>query len=568
MKKAVFLMMAAGVLSACATVQGPAQPEAVPFKESPGDVTFGDAKADVMYKILVGELAAQRGMVEVAADFYLDAARQSRNVEVASRAVRIAGYANRPVEALEAAKIWVDGAPGNLDAQRFLAVFYLRNGQYNEAYEQFEALLAQEPAALARNLLHIGSLLQRESSPQAAFDLMGRLVAKHPEVAEGQYVLARLAQRVENHQAALEAVDAALKLREDWADAVILRAAILQGGGDMEAGLNYLNTYLRSHPDNDAVRLSYARALLDGRRLKEARQQYETMAVRMPQNEEVLFALSMLALQFNDVEEAKGYLLQLYKLGKRDARVIYYLGQIAEQEKHYEEALDWYARVRQGEFYLDAQLRTAAVLAKVKSLEEARAHLAMIPVESDDDRRELILFEGGLLREAGEFVKAHELFGDALEMMPQDVDLLYARALVAERLNRVDEALEDLRYVVEQQPDNAAALNALGYTLADRTTRYEEALRFISKAYELEPADPAILDSMGWVYYRLGDYVKSLEFLRQAHKEIQDGEVAAHLGEVLWVSGQQGEARQVWQKALKEHGDNEVLKRTLERYKP
>ncbi|MDH5229075.1 MAG: tetratricopeptide repeat protein [Gammaproteobacteria bacterium] len=563
----LLIIIITSLISACATTSQPKTSEI--SIGNPGDYKFSEPHVNVMYDLMVAELAAQRGMSELAVKYYLSAARASRDPEVAERAVRIANVANHKQEAMEAARIWVEAEPDNIDASRMLAFLYLNNGQYEKAKEELKTILAAGPDKRARTFLFLSTLMHREVPPEPSYEVILYLTDLYPDLPEAQYVAASLALRANKVTQAMDHIKLALGLKREWSEAVVLRARIVQMQDGVDAALEYLHNYLKVYPQKDDVRLTYARALVEARRLKDARSQFEVLAVKMPDNEDVLFALAMLSMQFQQLEEAEGYLSQLVDLGKRTPQIAFYLGQISERKKRDDVAMEWYSSILSGEYLFDAQLRIGAIIARMSSIEEAQKHLSQVKANSIDDQRELILFEGQLLRDQKKYKQVFELYGNALnkKAFKNDNDILYERALIAEHIGKVDLAIKDLELVVKQQPENAAALNALGYTLADRTKRFDEAYAYVKKAMDLEPDDPAIMDSMGWVHYRRGEHDEALKYLAKAMEILQDGEVAAHYGEVLWSMGQQDKAREVWDKALKDFGDNDVLRETLERYK-
>src|SRR5690606_24161735 len=227
--------------------------------------------------------------------------------------------------------------------------------------------------------------------------------------------------------------------------------------------------------------------------------------------------------------------------------VTLYLGQIAEEQKRYAEALDWYEDIIAGEHYLTAKTRQAGVLAKQGDIAGARKFLQQIKVPSNQQRVQLILAEAHLLRDAGQYQEAFGVLSRGLEKLPNDPDLLYDQAMIAEKLNRLDVLESSLRKLIRLRPDHPHAYNALGYSFADRNMRLAEARKLIEKAHELAPDDAFILDSMGWVLFRQGDHEQAEQYLRRAHMLRPDPEIAAHLGEVLWVAGRHDEARQIWQ---------------------
>ncbi len=559
-------------LTACATNSGlkggtgDEQAGSIPFLEEPGDVTFGSVDADLLYQLMLAEIAAQRGDVVTAAKFYLHAAKVSKDPRIASRAVRISSFAQLKSLALEAAEVWLTSEPDNTEAIRVLTVLNLRNGHYQQAEEQLQRLLQLEPDKISSNLLRVGAMLQREAENKHAAKIAKHIVEAYPKYAESQYMAATLLLTAGELDEAMSHADEALKIRGDWADAVTLRARIFLLNGDVDEGLGFLNGFLKTHPSEDIVRFAYARGLVDAKKLQEARSQFELLAVKMPENEDVLFTLAMLSLQFKDLEEAAGYLMQLVSLGKISPQIHYYLGQIAEQKEEYAQALDWYSRVRAGEYRLESQLRSAVVLARSKSVDDAVAHLGAISTDNEIQRRQVLIFEAALLKEHQRFRQAYDLYTVALKDQPEDAELLYSRSLVAERLNMIDKVVEDLGDVIKKDPKNAAALNALGYTLADRSIDLKKAFEYIMRAYELEPDDPAIIDSLGWVQFRMGNMKQAEELLKKAMDMIEDGEVAAHYGEVLWELGRISEALNVWSQAKEKFSENDTLIKTMERF--
>ena len=563
LKRGLLITMLASI-SACATLPNDKSDQG--FSEKPGDIKFGHPTADVMYEVLVAEIATQRGNPEVASEFYVDAAKHSRDPQIASRAVRIATFADKKEDALIAAKIWAETEPENQEAKRVLSVLYLRNGNFELAQTNLANLLSSDPEGIGRNLLLTGALLQREASKDGGAQISNYLITLYPKQPEAHYIHASLAMQNDQSADALVSIERTLELKPDWIEAVVLYPRILQENDRIEDSLIYLNRFLKRMPGEDAVRLSYARALVDSRKLEEARSQFELLAVKMPNNKDVLFALAMLSMQSKDFQEAEGYLNQLNKTGKSNPQVLFYLGQIAEQKKDYDDAISWYSKLRSGDYYIDSQLRITVILAKHKDMKAALAHLHTVNAKTDEEKRELILFEGNLLRDFKFYQEAYDFYSNALKSSPKDTEILYFRALVAERLNKIDVVIRDLSYVIEKDPEDAAALNALGYTLADKTGKLEEALKLIQRARDLEPDDAAIIDSLGWINFRLGNIETALKFMEEAMDKLEDGEVAAHYGEILWSSGNKEKAIKVWSKAKENFGDNEILLETMERF--
>jgi len=245
-----------------------------------------------------------------------------------------------------------------------------------------------------------------------------------------------------------------------------------------------------------------------------------------------------------------------------------YLGYATIEQGKHQEALDWYLKVESGDYWSQAQLRAANIMLKQDDVAGMQEHMRSLRQKNAEMAVQLYIIEGQALTDAGLYELALDLYARALQHSPENLDLLYSYSLAAEKLNRLDITETNMRRILEQDPDNIRALNALGYTLADRTDRYQEALQYISKAYAQEPDDPAIIDSMGWVHFRLGDLDKALEYLQQAWDMSKDSEIGAHLGEVLWMRGERDAARKVWEASREAMPDNPVLLEVLNRLNP
>jgi tetratricopeptide (TPR) repeat protein len=300
----------------------------------------------------------------------------------------------------------------------------------------------------------------------------------------------------------------------------------------------------------------------------EARTVFEELIQEQPQNLDLLYTVGLLNLQAEQYAAAESNFKRLVSSGKRTDVGHYYLGRVAEKRERYKQALNWYRKVDKGEYYLDAQTRVADLYVKLGNLEDARAHFKKLRDEASKSETaiKLYLAEGQLLREQAEYHAGMEMFNRALTEHPGNGDLLYARALMAEKIDRIDLLEADLRAILEDDPDNATALNALGYTLADRNERIPEAYEYIQRALKVRPDDPTVIDSMGWVQYRMGNYDKAEEYLRKAYRLLQDAEVTGHLSEIVWAQGNKDEARSLLQQALDIEPENDYLLKLKQRF--
>lgn len=534
-------------------------------KSSLPDVELNE---ELLYKIMLAEIAVQRGQPHVAVPAYLELARDTRDPRIAQRATEVAWNARFQSAALEAATLWLQVDPKSTRARQIMAALLVNQAKIAEAQPHLEKWLAADRKNVGQSFLQLNALLVRHQDKPGVLQLMRGLAAKYPDVPEARLAVAQAAWNAKDEQLALNEARAALELRPDWGIAALFVAQVLQRRSDEEA-IQYLGGYLEAYPKARDVRLNYARLLVNVKRYAEARQQFEVLVREYPQNAEVSMAVALLAVQSKDYDAAEAQLKRVLELDYKDpdaARL--YLGQVNEERKRFDEALKWYSSVKPGGHYINAQGRYAGILAKQGKLAEARQHLQQVTAHSNRERVQLTQAEAQLLREANAYQEAFDVLGQALEKMPNTPDLLYDYAMAAEKVDRIDVAEANLRKLIKIQPDHAHAYNALGYTLADRNQRVEEAHDLIQAALKLSPDDPFILDSMGWVLYRMGRSEEGLVYLQRAYKERPDAEIAAHLGEVLWAMGRREEARQIWGGALKDHPKNEALQKTVKRFLP
>jgi tetratricopeptide (TPR) repeat protein len=380
--------------------------------------------------------------------------------------------------------------------------------------------------------------------------------------------VSRLALHAGEPERALEAVDVALLMQPDLADAVILKAQILVHQGRQAEATATLAQAVEHQPDNVSLRFAYGRLLLESDDVEGAKHQFSKVVELEPGNNDAVFSLALLELETGEIKPAERHLKILLERGDKTQAVYYYLGYAAEESGDDDAAVDWYRQVENGEYWTQSRLHLARILVKQGRLEDVRREIQALRRNNPENAVDFYMIEGQILSDSEQDHEAFKLYTEALQNDPDNEKLLYARALVAERIDSLDVAIQDFQRILESDPDNTRALNALGYTLADRTDRYAEALVYIEKAYAQEPDDPAILDSMGWVHYRLGNLDKAQEFLQQAFKQSGDGEIGAHLGEVLWASGDQAAARRIWNEALENDPDNPVLREVMQRYQP
>jgi tetratricopeptide (TPR) repeat protein len=539
-----------------------AAPTPAPAPELPRQ----DLTEALLYEYLLAEIAGQRGAISLSAQAYADLAKRTRDPRVAKRATEVALYARMPGAAIEAAKIWYETEPSSPQALQALTGLLIDAKRHEEALPYLQKLLAADRAG--DGFLQLNRLLANSQDKALILKLVQRLAQPYPGLAQAHFAVAQAAAAAEQTELALAEVRSAYALKPDWDLAALFEAQLLQRQSNALA-LERLAAFLERFPKAREVRMSYARILVAERKYPEARTEFQTLSRDFPDNVDVVFAVGVLSLQLQDYALAEANFKRLIALPYRDKNTVrLYLGQIAEEQKDYPQALHWYEEVASGEQYLPAQVRYALVLNKQGNLDAARAHLRQVPVRSEQARVQLLLAEAQMLRDANQPREAFDMIERALQSMPDQPELLYDYAMLAEKLERMDLLENNLKKLISLQPDHAHAYNALGFSLADRNLRLPEAQGLIEKALQLAPDDPFIIDSMGWLMYRMGKHQQALEFLRKAYTARPDAEIAAHLGEVLWVAGERGEAEKIWVEASKKTPGNEALNSTIKRFKP
>lgn len=526
-------------------------------------VEYASFRPDTLFALLTAELAGQRGRFDIALANYLREANATRDPGVAERAYRISEYLGADQAALDSARIWADSDPSNTEAQRAAAIQLARAGRFEQSLVHMENILRHQ----GNPHFDFLALSAAETDPDTRAGLMTsfeQLLQKYPDNAQLLFGQALLLQQDGKPEEALALLDHPALQKGD-VGALLLRARLLQSLDRGDEALPLLRKGIRQHPDDKRLRLAEARLLVDQRKLPEAHKAFSELLEQHPEDDDLRFSLALVSMETEDWQEARTLLEELVERDTHRNAALLHLGRVYEELDEPDAALNAYAQVEPGNEYLPALARQSTLLFErqqggdaARLLREARASYPEYAVQ-------LYLIEAEAWSRHNQPQRASRLIDQALAEYPGDLNLLYSRAMLAEKRGDLAQLERDLRFILEQEPDNAMALNALGYTLADRTDRYEEARRLIEQAYHLSPDDAAVIDSLGWVNYRLGNLAEAERLLRLAMDKMPDAEVAAHLGEVLWVRGKQREARKVWAEALKNDPQSTTLLRTLQR---
>ena len=531
------------------------------------DAPIKELNSEVVFSALAGEIALQRGEMELAYRHLLRAAVLAGDARAAERAARTALVMKRPALARRAVEQWVVLAPNDLGGRQ-LAVMLLAGGdEPAQAVPHMDAIVAISDARGEDGYLANMAALSKSENSRAAMELMRRLAADHPEDPRSGYALALMALIRNEHGIAEQEIRRVIEQRPDWNKASVLLSRVHMSKGDQETARAVLEQALRRSPDDLMLNTALAKVLVESNRYDEAYRRFLKVAELAPEDNDTLFSLGVLALQLKRPARAREHFQLLRERGKRPEDTAYYLGLVEEQAGNDEAAIEWFRKVEKGDRYFEAQIYTARLLAAAGRLQEARDGLQSLRVELQKHSVQLFLIEAELVRDHGPQDQVMPVYDKALRAHPKNDELLYARGLYAAEIGRLDILERDLRKIIESDPDHADALNALGYTLADQSDRYSEAYHLISRALELKPDSAAILDSMGWLQFRLGNYEQALEYLNRAYGLLPDAEIAAHLGEVLWVIGERARAQRVWEEMLEKIPDSRHIKETMRRLK-
>jgi tetratricopeptide (TPR) repeat protein len=543
-----------------------------------------ELNADLFYRLLLGDVALQRGDLAVSARAYLDAARTTKDPRLAERATEVSIAARDRTLVHDAADLWARLDPSAERPKHVLAALESNNNtgaipstaSNDELRARIEHVLAN--AALTGPgvgdvFMQLNRLFSDQSDKRAVLALVREVAKPYPKTPEAHYAVAIAAFGVGADDAASvkearDEADRALELRPTWERAVILKAEIV-GRSSPQDALAVLEAFVAANPDAKSAAGALAQRYVDRKRYKEARALMQRLWDRDRESRDLEFAVATIALEMKDYPEASRLLEDLKSAGYGEPGVIdLYLAQVAEETRQWTKAIEHYQAVTDGDRAWLSKLRIGAMYGKQGELAKGRQWLASLTAVTRDQKVQLTQAQAQLLRDAGDDAGAYQVLVHGLADHPGAPDLIYDLAMAAEKLDKVDEAESKLKELVALRPDDAQALNALGYTLVDKTSRTGEGLAFIQRAHKISPADPFILDSLGWAFYRMGQFDDAERYLQQALEGRPDAEIAAHLGEVLWRKGEHEKARQVWKAQLVANPDNVLLKETVKRFAP
>ena len=535
--------------------------------------------AELFYEILVGEMAAQEGALTDAQALMMEAARSSNNEKLYRRATELAVQSRSGDRALRNARAWLEAYPESRDANRaVLRILVVMNRIADSAsYLRREVELTPQ-ANRSATFLAITQLYNNASDKPLAADVVEQaLEIDFKDPKNGPMAWAAIGHMrliADQKPAALQALQNGAKLSPESGAVALLAMELLESGSAEVEPL--VKRYLEKN-HSPQLRLTYARVLQGQKRNADAKNQLQFITREAPEFPEAWVMLANLQLQDGELDAADVSLTQFSSLlpklpegvGRAAGESQLYLlrADLAEKRQRYDEADIYLQRIPDAANLLSVQARRADLLARQGKVKEARALIQAIPANGPNQKRLKQIAEVQLLRDAGLHKEAYALQAQLLSQAPDDVELAYDTALLAERAGNFSEMERLLRDIIKRKPDFKHAYNALGYSYADRGIKLEEAQTLIQTALDMQPGDPFITDSLAWVHFRRGNLDEAEKLLEQAYATRQDAEIAAHLGEVLWAQGKQERAQLIWRQGMKADSSNDTLLETLKRLK-
>jgi tetratricopeptide (TPR) repeat protein len=514
---------------------------------------------DVMFMLLTAEIAGQRQQYDVAVEGYMEAAKRANDPRFAERAAVIAMYMKDSPRTQEAVNFWLKRDAKNLTARKIATLSALRANDKATAITHLSVLMKADPTAFDTTLLELAGVLQKEGKIEIVYDTLSALSAKYPKQASIYLVQSLIALQVKDNALAEQQVQKTLAIQPEWDKALMLEAQIALSSGDINKAKTEIKNATVKYPNNTKIKKLYAQLLIKTESYQEAGEVYKQLIATDPKDMESQFTLALVYLQLDQNNQAEEILTKLLELPDWKYQASFYLGKVAEKRKENDKALAWFDKVTEGDFVFDATLEIVALLAKDKQYDAAIARLSALSERFPKQKTRIVLLQAEVYSQQKQYGKAFNLLTTALEEQPEQAEFLYTRALIADHLNKKDILEGDLKKILEKDPNNFEALNALGYSLLDDPKRYAESETYLQKALQIRPDEAVIIDSYGWLQFKLGHPDIALEHLKRAYAKQQENEIAAHIAEVLWTMGKQDEARKIFDEAIKNAPEDEYL---------
>ena len=553
------------MLTACATKDSgslfnstPEETEVKPEVEEVIPERKTEISSEVLFLLMTAEIAGQREQYELALDGYLRAARQVKDSDVIKRAAKIALYLQDDARLKQTLDLWLEVEPESLDVRYLMAVVALKSGDRLGAVESIDFILSHDEQDFDSKAIAMIKSLNTQQSVDLAYQVFSELIVKYPENAQLHFIKALLDVQAKRRKQAQINIAKALELEPDWVRALLLQAQLYIAEERLSEATDVLRHAVEEQ-ENEQVREQIVQLLIQQGHFEEAEDALQDLIKRYPDNNELKFKLALVYLQTGQEGKARNTLQALVVDERFRDKAAFYLARMDAKARRFNEALIWFDAIETEPFKFEAGMSTVLILMDQQRYEIALDKIKNLKNEYPQKKSDLILIESEIYTQQGFNQQGFDVLSSGLIEDPENTRILYARALLAEKLDKLQVLEDDLRYILEKNPNDANALNALGYTLADRTVRYEEAKTYLDKAIAIKPNEPIIMDSYGWLLFKLNQLDEALRYLQAAYEQQPQAEIASHLVEVLWALQQTEQAKAVLSKALAKNPDDKLL---------
>jgi len=527
------------------------------------------ANSEFVYKFLLAEIATQRNDLNSAGHIYLDLAKLTKSIPLAERATRIAGSARNGRLAMDAANIWQKLDKVSIEPQKILAELFITSGNLAKARPLIKALLKKEEKTRAEGFLYLNKILSQVENKKNALRFILDISKPYTNIKEARFAIAHAAFSAGNKKMAIEELDKIESINSKWETAALFRGYII-GQDWPEKALAFYQGFLKNNPKSNEVRLEYAKALTNIKKYDEAKKQFLKLVNSSLANSEISLTVALLSMELGDNILAEKYFMQSLERGHpKPAQIHIYLSGIYENKGDFDEAMTWLNKITTGEYFLDSRILMAEFIAKYKSVDSAIEMLNDLRKRNLLPNEKLIILrnKASLLLSENRNQDAYDLMKLEEEKFKDSPEFKFDYAILSEKMGNTLLMEQLLLEAIKLKPDYSTAYNALGYSYADRGIKLQEAKRYIEIALAYEPNNHYILDSMGWIHFKMGNLEIAMKYIRKAYTINNDPEIAAHLGEILWVQGKKEEAREIWESSLNRHPSNTVLLETSNRFR-
>jgi tetratricopeptide (TPR) repeat protein len=514
---------------------------------------------EVLYLLMAAELAGQRNQYDLALDAYLQAAKRVDDPRIAERAVKIGLFLKDERRTQEALAVWLEKDGKNLGARKFALLLAIKNANRNSALENINAMLQEDPAGFEAGLLELIKLFEKEGRAQFTYDVLEEVSKQQPTQVSVLFLQAVLATMLPDNALAQEKISKALELQPDWNKAVIFQAQLAGRTGDLMKARRYLEKAVKQAPEDLQLRKMLIEVLVNTEAYDDAIRVCQNVLDEKPDDAESLFSIALIYAQQNQLDRAENYLEKLLSNPEWRDQASFYLGKLEMQKRRPEKALAWFDKVVDSRMAFDADMAGLSIVMNLKRQDEVEQRVLRMENKYPEQRLRILTTKAEFLNQQGDYQQAFDVLSAVLKEGPDNRDVLYARALVAEKMDRIDLLEEDLLSILRKNPDDVGALNAMGYTLTDKTERYDEAEKYLKRAIELQPNEAVVIDSYGWLLFKKGQAEQALNYLQQAYEKQAENEIAAHLIEVLWSVGGRKEAKELFDSIYKKSPEDEYL---------